>query len=156
MHQELHINGDFWLVVRIDLILLVLESVSKFHKISSRLVSIEESQNNLLSTFSRSFEVIFWSALAKPGVAGRWRPSSDDGGPRPSREPWPKQWVTMVSRLHAVSKFSRIWSQMTLTLSITWFAGCNEPVISCHSTISILDNRFWTWTKSFFKFSYFE
>ena len=52
MHQELHINGDFWLVVRIDLILLVLESVLKFHKISSRLVSIKESQNNLLSTFS--------------------------------------------------------------------------------------------------------
>ena len=52
MHQALHINGDFWLVVRIDLILLVLENVLKFHKISSRLVSIKESQNNLLSTFS--------------------------------------------------------------------------------------------------------
>ena len=51
MHQELHINGDFLLVAQFDQILIILESGLKFHKISSMLVSIKESRNNLLATF---------------------------------------------------------------------------------------------------------
>jgi len=146
MHQALHINGDFWLVVRIDLILLVLESVSKFHKISSRLVSIKESQNNLLSTFSGVIwghnKVDFTRTMAGNVKITDIMTSNDPHN--------------VGNFLITVRSLGKIDLKLTLTLSITWFAGCNEPVISCHSTISILDNRFWTWTKSFFKFLYFE
>ena len=68
MHQVLHINADFLLVAQFDQILIILESGLKFHKISSMLVWIKESRNNLHATFFGSFEVI---STPKTGHTGQ-------------------------------------------------------------------------------------